>query len=485
MGTNNFTIGLFLTLLGLGRESVFRALACWIVRSTLRRVPLKFRPPYGSIKFLNVVDKVYIVGSSSQPLSHFFPREKKVRRDKLGDQVSVVHIVPKIQNGGAELQLLKLSIKLARMDRFRVFVLSYYPYDSHMMPWITIGRNAGITFDVLCEQRVHPVEALKFLVKNYNRLKLLRRFRLSESINIITMAILLHKWRADALHAWLDSSMLEASTAGLISNVGNVLLMGRNVAPCNFPHFYPYHAENKVFLGEAVRLSNITLTNNSDSGARSYAEWLGVAGGEILKIPNFLSDYDIQLSREAAARIISRSKQNIILGVFRLSVEKRPDDYIAILKRLCDVGYRVKGIVVGDGADRQHFRTQLSSFKLDEAVDWYPHLTRKELFVLYRSAYCSLLCSEEEGFPNVLMEAQLNACPIVASNVGGVPEVVDHGNTGFLYPCGDLDRAMEYIRSLLDDPDLRNRLGRAAQSYALAKFQSSNVIAKLNQIYSQ
>jgi glycosyltransferase involved in cell wall biosynthesis len=278
--------------------------------------------------------------------------------------------------------------------------------------------------------------------------------------------------------------MLEAATAGMVSNIQKIFLMGRNVAPSNFPHFYPFHEDYRIFLRDALCVGCIRLTNNSDAGACSYAKWLDIPKDRIVKIPNFLSAYELRISRESALKARPDLKKKLIMGVFRLSNEKRPVDFLAVLKGLKDAGYEVRGVVVGDGAQRQLFASEIISSNLENFIDWYPSLNRNDLFDRYRAAICLLSCSEEEGFPNVLMEAQLNACPVLATNVGGVPEVLDHGNTGFLYPPGDLESAVRHIASMLDDDSLRSRLGSAAETFALTRFQSGNVLEKLELIYA-
>jgi glycosyltransferase involved in cell wall biosynthesis len=71
--------------------------------------------------------------------------------------------------------------------------------------------------------------------------------------------------------------------------------------------------------------------------------------------------------------------------------------------------------------------------------------------------------SWNEGLPNVVKEASASALPIVATKVGGIPEIVEDGATGFLVPARDVDALREAIKTLVRDAELRSRFGMEAR----------------------
>jgi glycosyltransferase involved in cell wall biosynthesis len=87
-----------------------------------------------------------------------------------------------------------------------------------------------------------------------------------------------------------------------------------------------------------------------------------------------------------------------------------------------------------------------------------------ELLASYRSADVFLLPSNQEGFGIVYVEAMRQGCPVIAGNHGGAPEVVDHGVTGFLVEHGDEEAIATRVAELLEDPELRTRMGLAARA---------------------
>ena len=85
------------------------------------------------------------------------------------------------------------------------------------------------------------------------------------------------------------------------------------------------------------------------------------------------------------------------------------------------------------------------------------------------------LSSDSEGLPLSLAEAMSAELPIVSTAVGGVPKVVVEGETGFLTPAGDEEKLREKIRTLVEDPALRERFGKRAREIALARYSADRM----------
>jgi glycosyltransferase involved in cell wall biosynthesis len=86
-----------------------------------------------------------------------------------------------------------------------------------------------------------------------------------------------------------------------------------------------------------------------------------------------------------------------------------------------------------------------------------------------------VLPSAQENAPMVLAEAMAMGVPVVATSVGGIPDLVSHGETGLLYPPGDVDALTGCLRQLLMDPAFRIRLGNAARERAQRRFMPAAV----------
>lgn len=95
---------------------------------------------------------------------------------------------------------------------------------------------------------------------------------------------------------------------------------------------------------------------------------------------------------------------------------------------------------------------------------------QRDVAALFASADIFLLPSRVEGFPISLMEAMATELPVVASAVGGVPDLVRHGEDGFLHDADDIEGMAQSVRTLVDDTALRARQGRAGKQRILEEF---------------
>jgi glycosyltransferase involved in cell wall biosynthesis len=143
---------------------------------------------------------------------------------------------------------------------------------------------------------------------------------------------------------------------------------------------------------------------------------------------------------------------------------KAPKDGVTLaraLRKLEPGAYRAA--IVGDGPDRTAVAAELGDAGelLGERDDVAEQLARADVFVL---------SSRSEGLPMAILEAMAAGLPVVATAVGGIPELVADGETGLLVPPGDADALAEALRRLVADPELRRRLGDAARTRVEERF---------------
>jgi glycosyltransferase involved in cell wall biosynthesis len=100
-----------------------------------------------------------------------------------------------------------------------------------------------------------------------------------------------------------------------------------------------------------------------------------------------------------------------------------------------------------------------------------------------RRADVVMLLSRREGLPMALLEAMAAGVPVVATRVGGVPEVVTHGLTGLLVEPGCPDQAATAVARLIVDGQLAHRLGRAGRQHVTSRFSLERVAAQYVQLY--
>lgn len=131
-------------------------------------------------------------------------------------------------------------------------------------------------------------------------------------------------------------------------------------------------------------------------------------------------------------------------------------------------------------------RSGLSDEELDEPIrDERVHYVgfADEIERYYRLFDCLLFPSHREGMPNVVLESAAMQVPVVAWDTIGVRDAVVHAETGFLVPFGDLDGFIGRAGNVLDDPDLRSRLGKRARTWVLESFDPNDRFSQLSDLY--
>ena len=162
---------------------------------------------------------------------------------------------------------------------------------------------------------------------------------------------------------------------------------------------------------------------------------------------------------EASAPIVAKDDPPLILGCGRLVPGKRFPDLVAALSRVKPATARL--VICGEGPEREAIRAAIAYHGLETRVTLAGHVA--EMSPWYRRAACVAIASESESFGLTAAEALAHDVPIVATNCGGLPEVLDNGRYGRIVPVGDVAAmAAALTQTLSDDNVDQGRLARAA-----------------------
>jgi glycosyltransferase involved in cell wall biosynthesis len=222
----------------------------------------------------------------------------------------------------------------------------------------------------------------------------------------------------------------------------------------------------------AYSCAHVVVANSRADAAQLYEE--RVPAAKVAIVPTALD-----LTAFAPRTADTGHRRIIVVGSLR--PEEGHDVLIdaapAVLRRYPQAHFDL----VGGGpelaslAARAAFRGVGSAFTFLGARDDVP--------ALLAAADVFVLPSRTEPFPNVLAEAMAAGLPIVASAVGGVPEVIDNGRNGLLVPAGDAGALADRLCRVLDDPALRTRLGSAARADAEARYSFDRMVEAFEAIY--
>jgi L-malate glycosyltransferase len=172
----------------------------------------------------------------------------------------------------------------------------------------------------------------------------------------------------------------------------------------------------------------------------------------------------------------------VLVHVSNFRPLKRVDDVVRIFAEVQRVRPAVL-VLVGDGPERWRVEALARQLCPPGSVAL---VGKMQSFVeLVQMADVFLLPSESESFGLAALEALSCGVPVVASDVGGIPEVISDGETGFLAPVGDVAGMAERVLRILGDPGLRQRMSRAARARALAHYQMGPAIVRYLALYER
>lgn len=138
-------------------------------------------------------------------------------------------------------------------------------------------------------------------------------------------------------------------------------------------------------------------------------------------------------------------------------------------------------LVVGDGRERDN----LKRFVVDKHIQEYFKFLgyRNDIAELLKAMDIVVMPSIQESFPRVPLEAMAMRVPVIATTVGGLPESIEHGKTGMLVPSRDVDSLSMAIKYLMENPELRKRMGEAGRKRVKEKFSIEQNVRKTEEIY--
>jgi glycosyltransferase involved in cell wall biosynthesis len=201
--------------------------------------------------------------------------------------------------------------------------------------------------------------------------------------------------------------------------------------------------------------------------------------GAIDVIHNFYAPRIPQRSREAVRRDLGVRDEALILHASNLRPVKRIDlliDAVARLRERTDWK-----LLVLAGGDFKPLMDDVQARQLTDRVIVRDKVIEIEDYL--QAADLGLFSSDSESFCLSILEAMYFGCPSVATRVGGIPEVVEDNRSGSLVSPGDAAALARSVESLLENPQLRSELGRAASERARAQFSAEVIVPRYEALY--
>jgi glycosyltransferase involved in cell wall biosynthesis len=176
--------------------------------------------------------------------------------------------------------------------------------------------------------------------------------------------------------------------------------------------------------------------------------------------------------------------RTLVVQVSWMIPEKGIPDLLRAARLVLSENQSVQFVLVGEGAYREQYMKDAAQMGLSGHITWTGLVQDPFGEGVYDAA--DIICQVsrwEELFGWMIAEGMAYGKPIVATRVGGIPELVVDGESGFLVERGDSERIADRILELIDDHDLRERMGRAGSEIVTARFDLKRNVAELVDAY--
>jgi glycosyltransferase involved in cell wall biosynthesis len=246
---------------------------------------------------------------------------------------------------------------------------------------------------------------------------------------------------------------------------------------CFFRHLIPqpYHAALR-----AVDWSADRIVVNAEAIKQHLIEDFGVREKRIFVSYNGVETNVFFPQAEARPEFLQDAP--VVIGsLCVMREEKRLDTLIEAFARVLSRHRRLRLLLVGDGAMREPWMRRSGELGLGEACHFEQTTTDIPRWIRMMDVF--VLPSRSEGFPNALLEAMACGCSVVASAVGGIPELVEDGRSGFLFPPGNVEALAERLDALVESPELRRATSAAASLRARERFSMQAAAERMASFY--
>ena len=331
----------------------------------------------------------------------------------------------------------------------------------------------GHRVDVAALWGPYPLaEALESKGVRVYRLDLSHRWNVVEGV--ARLQSLIQRERYDVLHAHsFFSAMYVALTRPLSPRPRRVVTF-HNLGYDSFPANTTWRRARKRIDASLMRHGVDVRLAVSGATARHYEHHL--------QLPPIDVQYNaIAVPAQSIADGSSVAPSLMFCG--RLVHEKGHRYFLEALTTLKARGVSPPAMIVGDGPLQSEIAADIARRELGSQVTMRPAVPHDEMIALMRRAQIVVMASTHEGFPLTPAEAMALGIPVIATRVGGLPELIEDGVEGLLVPPKDPGALADAIERLLGDPHLRSRFGDKGKARITASFSDRAVAAQLTNRY--
>ncbi len=372
---------------------------------------------------------------------------------RVRDRLRVLHLINSFELGGTERQAVEL---LKRLDRTR--------YDVRL----SAIQRKGPLYDKIAPLYPDLIEFPLNSLYNANAVRQLRRLR-----------ALLRAERIDVLHAhdfyagWLGTLAALGTGVRVIAAQRHLRLSDRWI------HAFGRRVINRLAHRVVVN-AELVRTHVLKVGT-TRADKLVVIRNGLVYVPEPL---DRAEARAALLSELNLPEETKLIGtVANLRPVKGHCYLLQAVARVVRSFPQAHLILIGEGELRAALQAQAAELGISNHV----HLLgqRNDAARLVQGFDLAVLASLHEGLPNTVLEALAAGVPVIATAVGGIPELIVDGETGYLVPAADEVRLAKQITAVLNNEDASHRVAEQGRAFVLEQFSMQRAVAATEQLYDE
>ena len=382
------------------------------------------------------------------------------------DRIKILRVIARLNMGGPALHVSYLTAGLRERGYDTTLVAGTLARGEDSMSFVADARDVEV---VRIDELGREISPLRDLVATLRLARLIRRER------------------PDILHT-------HTAKAGTVGRVA-ALLAGRRAPPIVVHTFHGHvlrgyfgPLRSRLFrLLERWLAARTTALIAVSPQVRDDLVALGVAPPERFVVIRLGIELDERVAAERDGRAESRRYLGIASDRFavgwigRMTAVKRTDDVLVAFRRLRDDGVDAVLCMVGDGPDRPELERRAHELGVIRDTLFLGY--QEDVAPFYAAFDALVLPSSNEGTPVSAIEALAAGRPVVATRVGGVPDVVQEGQDGFLVDPGATDDLADRLARLARDPALRERMGGAGRERVLPRYAVARLIDDVDRLY--
>ena len=370
-----------------------------------------------------------------------------MKSPNVSNPIAICHLITELSTGGAQVALYRLLAGLDR-ERYLPIVACLYNGDAEIAEYI---RSLGV-----------PVFDLKMNAK----------WRVDAFWRLFQ---LLRETRPTILHTWLFHANISGRMVGRLARTPIIIASERTMGKEEYTRLWV----NRL---TAPLVDKIICVSQQ---VHEFAEQvIHLPPEKLVVIPNGVPIEDfarLPNALQARAALDLPTGELLIGSIGRMHRVKGYDFLLDAFSRIAASHTNSRLLMVGDGPELDAMKTKTSQLGLEQRVTFLGK--RNDIAAILPAMDIFVLPSLHEGMPNAVLEAMAARLCVVASSVGGIPELVIHGQTGLLVPPRDSEALANALISLLNAPQMRSQMGQTGRKRALEHYSIQSNIDKTQKLY--